>query len=346
MSRPAQPTRLALCLALSLAPLVPGWAEDTPASPPGPAVAPAAPARPALEERSQDEASALQQRLPQKQQQTLQAGEESFLALWLPANAPQAEGVVIIVPGDGENPDWPVAVGPLRRKLPDAGWQTLALGLPDPQDSQPVPRKESADKAAADSDAGASSKDVQGESGAATPTPESTAEAGSGEPAQASSEAPPAPDAAIERRKAYAERVMARIQAGLDFALQGKPKSIVLLGHGTGAYWAARYLAEREPGEIHNLLIVDAEVPRDFRPALEDMVPRLQLATGDFYYKDRRVDRDAAKARLQASRRETGKTYVQIGMNALPADRATEQDQLYRRIRGWLSLHIKQAPAE
>jgi hypothetical protein len=37
---------------------------------------------------------------------------------------------------------------------------------------------------------------------------------------------------------------------------------------------------------------------------------------------------------------------VQIGMNALPADRATEQDQLYRRIRGWLSLHIKQAPAE
>ena len=105
-------------------------------------------------------------------------------------------------------------------------------------------------------------------------------------------------------------------------------------------------MAEREPGEIHNLLIVDAEVPRDFRPALEDMVPRLQLATGDFYYKDRRVDREAAKARLQASRRETGKTYVQVGMNALPADRATEQDQLYRRIRGWLSLHIKQAPAE
>ena len=49
MSRPAQPTRLALCLALSLAPLAPGWAEDAPASPPGPAVAPATPARPALE---------------------------------------------------------------------------------------------------------------------------------------------------------------------------------------------------------------------------------------------------------------------------------------------------------
>ncbi|MDF3935485.1 alpha/beta hydrolase family protein [Pseudomonas citronellolis] len=346
MPRPAQPTRLALCLALSLAPLAPLLAEETPASPPGPAVAPATPARPDLEERSQDESKSLQQRLPEKQQQTLQAGDESFLALWLPANAPQAEGVVIIVPGDGENPDWPVAVGPLRRKLPDAGWQTLALSLPDPQDSQPLPRKESPDKAAADSDAGASSKDVKGQAGAATPTPESTAEAGSAEPAQASGEAPPAPDPAIERRKAYADRVMARIQAGLDFALQDKPKSVILVGHGTGAYWAARYLAEREPGDIHNLLLVGAELPRDFRPALEDMVPRLPLAVGDFYYRDRRDDRDAAKARLQASKRETGKTYVQIAMNALPADRATEQDQLYRRIRGWLSLHLKAAQAE
>src|SRR5690606_2423493 len=122
-------------------------------------------------------------------------------------------------------------------------------------------------------------------------------------------------------------------------------KSIVLLGHGTGAYWAARYLAEREPGEIHNLLIVDAEVPRDFRPALEDMVPRLQLATGDFYYKDRRVDREAAKARLQASRRETGRTYGQIGTPARPAHAPTEQDPLYRRLRGWLSLHTNQSPA-
>ncbi|MCA4042159.1 DUF3530 family protein, partial [Pseudomonas aeruginosa] len=47
--------------------------------------------------------------------------------------------------------------------------------------------------------------------------------------------------------------------------------------------------AEKEPAEIHNLLLVAAEIPRDFRPALEDMVPKLKLATGDFYYHDRPV---------------------------------------------------------
>lgn len=49
------------------------------------------------------------------------------------------------------------------------------------------------------------------------------------------------------------------------------------------------------------------------------MVPKLKLATGDFYYRDVRADREA------------------------------EQEQLYRRIRGWLSLHLQadaQKPAE
>ncbi|WP_160285706.1 alpha/beta hydrolase family protein [Pseudomonas knackmussii] len=335
MPRSSSPTRIALGLCFCLLPLALAWADEKPANAPAPETAPPVEAaRPTVEERSQAEASGLTQTLPERQQQTLQAGTESFLALWLPANAPRAEGVVIIVPGNGESADWPQAVGPLRRKLPDAGWQTLSLSLPDPMDSlaqtRPVEAGASTNKAK-DKD-----KDKDEESAKAdAPSP-------SGD-ATSASETPPAQDPAIEQRKAYADRVMARIQAGVDFALQNKPKSIILLGHGTGAYWAARYLAEREPADIRNLLLVAAQMPNEFRPPLEDMVPRLQLATGDFYYKDRDGDRQTAKLRLQASKRETGKTYVQVGMNAVPGDPVSEQDQLYRRVRGWLSMHIKQA---
>ncbi|HGT3373615.1 TPA: alpha/beta hydrolase family protein [Pseudomonas aeruginosa] len=280
--------------------------------------------RPAVSERSQDEAKGLERQLPEDGQQILKAGDESFLTLWLPANTAEAEGVVILVPGDGESPDWPQAIGPLRRKLPDAGWQTLSLALPDPQSTAPVTRP-------AESAASAS------------------AEAGSGEPAQSEDQAPPPAIDPVEQRKAHAERVMARLQASIDLALQHEPKSVVLLGHGTGAYWAARYLAEKEPAEIHNLLLVAAEVPRDFRPALEDMVPKLKLATGDFYYRDARADREAARLRMQAGKRQKHPAYVQIAMQALPADPKAEQEQLYRRIRGWLSLHLQadaQKPAE
>lgn len=341
-----RPTLLALCLSLGLSSLPTAQAEDAkPTTEEKPAAAPVV--RPSVSERSQDDAVGLERQLPENERQMLQAGDESFLALWLPANTAEAEGVVILVPGDGESADWPVAIGPLRRKLPDAGWQTLSVTLPDPQSTAPVPRPaESADKASADTDANAadsaSKPEVTGSKGNATPTPESTAEAGSAEPAQASpEETPPTPTDPVALRKAHAERVLARIQAAVELAEQRKPKTIVLLGHGTGGYWAARYLGERTPTDIKNLLLVAAEMPRDFQPSLEDSVPLLNLATGDFYYKDKATDRESAKLRLQASKRQKSPNYVQIGMNALPANLPTEQDQLYRRIRGWLSMHLE-----
>ncbi|TLX72705.1 DUF3530 family protein [Pseudomonas nicosulfuronedens] len=339
-----RPTFLALSLCLGLAPLGASWAEDAKPVAEKPAAAPVV--RPAVSERSQDEANGLVRQLPESERQELKAGDETFLSLWLPANTADASGAVILIPGDGESADWPVAIGPLRRKLPDAGWQTLAITLPDPQSTAPTPRpKESPDKASADTDAtaadSASKPEVKGSEGSATPTPESTAETGSAEPAQASAEAPPPPNDPVELRKVHAERVLARIQAAVELAQQHNPKTIVLLGHGTGAYWATRYLGERTPADIKNLLLVAPEMPRDFKPSLDETVPLLNLATGDFYYKDKAPDVAAAKLRLQASKRQKAPNYVQIGMNALPADLGTEQDQLYRRIRGWLSMHLE-----
>ena len=279
--------------------------------------------RPAVSERSQDEAKGLERQLPEDGQQILKAGDESFLTLWLPANTAEAEGVVILVPGDGESPDWPQAIGPLRRKLPDAGWQTLSLALPDPQSTAPVTRPaESAASASADKDASAadsaSKPDVKGESGNA-PAPESTAEAGSGEPAQSEDQAPPPAIDPVEQRKAHAERVMARLQASIDLALQHEPKSVVLLGHGTGAYWAARYLAEKEPAEIHNLLLVAAEVPRDFRPALAAHAGRQAAETPGL-----RTNRDAGSTgRPQGGAGATVPTNPRLAQSS-PAGRCAE----------------------
>src|SRR3990167_798873 len=77
--------------------------------------------RPPLAERSEVEALALEQRLQTKEQQHLQAADERFLTLWLPANVGEPSGVVILLPGDDGNPDSAQSVGPRRRKLPNAG---------------------------------------------------------------------------------------------------------------------------------------------------------------------------------------------------------------------------------
>ena len=125
-----------LCLLVSLQ----SWAEPpATAETPSPAEnsLPAEEARPPLPERSVSEAQALEQRLEQREQQWLQADDERFLALWLPANVGEPSGAVILLPGDAENADGATAVGPLRRKLPDGGWHSLSLTLPDPDHDAP-----------------------------------------------------------------------------------------------------------------------------------------------------------------------------------------------------------------
>ncbi|HLA31682.1 MAG TPA: alpha/beta hydrolase family protein [Pseudomonas sp.] len=337
MPRTLATTLSCCCLALLLpyAATLPAETATPDAAAAAPAAAPAAETatdtstqRPEVAERSQGEALALQEQLPAGEQQQLNAGAESFLALWQPANKGDAQGLVILLPGAGESADWPQVIGPLRSKLPDAGWHSLSLTLPDPQP-------------ASASDTGVDAETTP--TTEAATTPDASAAAADASPADSApasdnsaAAAPPA-----QTPEQHAERVLARIQAGIEFAQQQKPKSIVLLGHGTGGYWAARYLSEHPTSPIQNLLLVAPLLPEQFSPSLDELVPKLQLAVGDFYYKNQQLERTAALKRMQASKRQKSPAYIQVAMSALPGNPTTEQEQLYRRIRGWLSLHLQ-----
>lgn len=331
---PTRPTTLSVLLALLLAQPLQAEESDsanTETSPEAVVETPRAP----LPERSEVDASALQQRLAPKEQQQLQAADEQFLSLWLPANVATPSGAVIILPGDDESADWPQSVGPLRRKLPDAGWHSLSLTLPDPASDAPSMRR-TVETVVVSEDATAPTTDEQTTAGDEAVAADAPAEVAAIETPEQPVELTPE-----ARQKAHAERVMARIDAAIAFAQQQQASTLVLLGHGSGAYWATRYLAERKPEGISNLLLVAAKLPKGFGPDLEELVPQLQLATGDFYYKDLPADRQAALKRSQASKRQKHPAYIQVAMKALPGNRDAEQEQLYRRIKGWLSLQIE-----
>ena len=283
---------------------------------------------------SVEQAQGLQNQLSADEQQQLKAGDESFLALWLPANAGTASGIVVIVPGDGESADWPQVVSPLRHKLPNAGWSTLSLTLPDPQAPSLPPRPEAAPAAPASDATGEAPAAPADNSSETAPT-----EAGAAEPAPASPAAEPATTQA-----SHQQRVFDRIDAAVEAARQEKPARLILLGHGSGAYWAAQYLSEKKPDDIQNLLLVSAEPPKSFTGNAEELLAGLKLATGDFYYKDQPQDRQAALKRMQAGKRQQHPAYVQVAMKALPGNPEIESEQLFRRIRGWLDLQIKAAP--
>lgn len=304
---------------------------STPASETG---ARSAPPRPMLESRSEAQQLALQRAMPGSQQLTLDGGADPFLSLWLPANQAQPAGLVILVPGEGETADWPTAIGPLRRQLPDYGWSTLSLSLPDSPNPGVKVRKTAPVTVVLESL-------VQGE----TAHDESTSEPIEPLNTEVSSplhrSAAPLDDLAPVEPD-HATRVQARLRAAVDFAHQQQPRTLVLLGHGTGAYWAARFLQEQQPSEVVQLVIVSAREPDGAETDLSELLPQLRLATGDFFYRDQ-ANQAAARERLNAGKRQQHPAYLQIGLQRLPSDARAEQAQLVRRVRGWLELGARSA---
>ena len=313
----------ALCLSLILPCAFSVEAADpAPAATDKPAEEKPAERQPLLE-RSQEEAAALERKVPAQEQQQLQAGADTFLALWKPANSAEPKGAVIIVPGAGETADWPQAVGPLRGKLPDAEWSSLSITLPDLQGDAIAPRV--IEPAAAPKAPETTSKD------ATTAQPIEQAAGGEAEVAEQV-----VAETSEEQTKADAERIFGRIDAAIAYAEQQSARSIVVLGHGTGAYWAARFLSERQTPQVEKLVMVDAQAPAKALPPLAELTPTLKLPTVDIFYMDRALDRNAALERMQASKRLKTSAFSQVALKVLP-DKKAEQEQLFRRVRGWLN---------
>ncbi|HKS11748.1 MAG TPA: alpha/beta hydrolase family protein [Pseudomonas sp.] len=325
-------TLAAFCLASILPVTVTAAAAADAEAPAAAAAAAQAPTpRAPLAERSQEDAQALERQVPKSEQQTLQAGSESFLALWKPANNSDPQGAVIIVPGAGETADWPNAVGPLRRKFPDVGWHTLSVSLPDLLADSPQARVDP--KPAATPDKG------EGQSAPAKDTPAdanaNVAQATAAEPDAA--QGTDAVEASDNNDPADAERIFARLDAAVAYAQQQNARSIVLLGHGSGAYWAARFISERQPPQVQKLVMVSAQTPARVEHDLESLAPTLKVPTADIYYATRTRDRHAAELRLQASKRQKDSQYRQMLLIAMPGNPSADQEQLFRRVRGWLS---------
>ena len=313
-------------------------AEDEPAAPPTPAE-PVPSEHPVPASRSESIAAELKRQLPASEFVNLNAADEDFVALWRPANVGDPKGVVILLPGEGESADWPRGIGPLRRGLPDHGWHTLSLSLPDP----PGPTARPADKPAAaptDNTGNTSEQAQQEQQPEQAPAP---SEAGNLSEATAATAPEPDEQAADTGEPATpppmprAERIAKRIEAALAFARSKQPAAIVLLGQGTGAYWAAQVMQQQAPPGVTRLVMVQPHQPDGQEEPLAQLLGPLKLPIGDYYYKEGTGNLSQARDRLNASRRNRHPSYSQVGLPPKTGDRQVDDEQLVRRVRGWLA---------
>lgn len=72
---------------------------------------------------------------------TLSNLEEEFYGLYLPQANGQPQGGILILHDEQQHGHWPDIIGPLREYLPQFGWSTLTIELPDQLKRQRLPRE-------------------------------------------------------------------------------------------------------------------------------------------------------------------------------------------------------------
>lgn len=297
-------------------------------------------------------AQAMQQSPVAEQLITLSTPAEHFSALFLPANQAVAHGLVILLPGLGETFDWPTVIGPLRRKLPDAGWHTLSLNLPEPPPAQlsvrssiasPVPEQilmqpprppavEHEDSAPLE-DTDTIEEDV--ETLDEPPTEAEPAEqeiVAEEEPAPiepAAVQAIPIPD--------YPQRMHDFINAAVLYAETLNAREIILLGHHERAHWVLNYATEHSTLTPIRLALIAPRDSRLIHASYQHLIHISTLPIADFYYTGSSLSQQAAQQRINASRQAALQDYHQVALNSVSGARHIEQEQLFRRVKGWLN---------
>ncbi|MBT3144278.1 DUF3530 family protein [Neptunomonas phycophila] len=264
----------------------------------------------------------------------------NFPALFKERNIALKRGIVIIFPDSRTHSNWPVFIQTLRNELPQDGWATLSLVLPIPQTpdlpARTLPslkRLSNAPESGAEDAQQASEETPEDSPNNETQTPADEPVATEEEP---NTTAETASSAEQLNNATYISQLgLAAIQAAQARGYE----TIILLGVGDGAVWAAALGANiKDQVDGVGLLMLDAEQSIDINAqSLRSLVPLLKLPVMDIYvdtpFTSSPQNTSAShKLRQRAANRSELSFYKQ---SRLPATSRTLSDQ------DWMSAYIK-----
>lgn len=303
----------------------------------------------------------------------LNAGNEIFYGLLLTERSGQPQGGVLILPDDGQHGHWPDVIAPLREYLPEYGWTTLSISLPDTPAAQRPAREPAVPAGATPEPAGAAdTPEVTPEENDRSPAPEQPATAptdsnglslsseGSAE-TETDNEPPlppltalppqpvaaPAPPAAIPAGPSAAERYQQQMQQRIDRAVallnERGQLNLVIVASGHSAAWAIDWLQQQQrksgtQARGLTLVLVDALEDAYAPVQLSDGLAELSLPVLDLITPFNRNHAFTNRQRAGLMKHRQRQDYQQIVVPSLAlSDRDT--GAVSRRIRGWLKTH-------
>ena len=215
---------------------------------------------------------------------SLNTAEEEFYGLYLPQANGQPQGGILILHDEQQHGHWPDIIGPLREYLPQFGWSTLTIELPDQLKRQRIPRPILNDLTPADEPLADDSELADGDSALAQNSDDTNDEdinkeakdsvgPESAEPAKVEDEltqttedeGEPAlprldklpdlpsiePEILNQEEKVidliadYQAQNRQRINAAIDYLQQQNQFNLIVIGFGRGASWAIDYVHQQ-----------------------------------------------------------------------------------------------------
>lgn len=281
----------------------------------------------------------------------LSAGDEEFIGLFQEYNTAQPLGAVLILHDEGSNPDNNQLIAPLRTYLPDYGWNTLAIAIPEP-DTTPLPERKWP-KYPADftlnppEEEKKTSEDADSEQTDEVPTEDATADdAAPDESAQQDNQADDDnKEEAEEDKETAQERTMKRIESAIQELINRGQLNIVLIGQGIGASWAVSYLESSANPQMFTLVMIDSKLPetetdKDFINTRLGEFGNLPIL--DIVSQSTQLTKRQAKERSNIARRKQLPAFQQLFTRPV-TDPWTEHHRIVKRVRGWLAQN---APGE
>ena len=238
-------------------------------------------------------------------------GKSRFLAIYQMASTAKVLGAYIILPDSHVNPDASQLISPLRKVLTQYGFSTLSLSLP--VITEPSKKKARVAQVSVD-------------------TKDEASDSAKGKM--------PMVDTAFDPSEAV---IAKRIDAAMTFLTKKDYTRIILLGHGTGALWAALYALKKPTAqELSGMVWLSLTIPANrLDPmALNQAIVNKELPTLDIIgSRQNQAALNALKQRIIQAKREENKQYWARVIEGADRHYAHAINPLVKKIRAWLRAY-------
>jgi hypothetical protein len=268
---------------------------------------------------------------------SLPSTNQDDYGLFLEESTGSPQGGVLILPDNQQHGHWPDIIAPLREYLPQHGWATLTIELPDEPAPQRIVRPKPTDQPS-------SSNSEEKNESIASIDPITLNQ--KGEPllttaaidnAKNNVQVPSEEAVTVDTVKQHKKQNQQRISAAMEYLRSKGQLNLVIIGYGIGAAWAIDYLAQQNEKGL-TLVTIDAMPSQHNDTQILQQLAERQIPFLDLMQPNKPDVLKKGKARRAMMQRSKNERYQQVITSNVAGYRNNE-NPTNRRIRGWLKTN-------